>query len=110
MTAAALHKLLTEGFEKINDENETKIAFDQWRTHFEQKYPQFRYWSVTLKLAFIMLSFVRSIRTGNFKLYKDSIKVSCLSFLLLIISTMPVGFQLHLMDMLSLHKVNESVA
>ena len=31
----------------------------------EQNLPHFRYWSLTLKLEFIMLSFVRSIRTGN---------------------------------------------
>ena len=110
MTSAALQGLLTEAFEKFNDENETEIALDQWRTQCEQKYPQFRYWLVTLKLESIMLSFVRSIRTGNFKLYKDSIQ-SLLPWLFALDHINYARWlSVHLMDMLSLHKVNESVA
>ena len=110
MTAAALHKLLTEAFEKFNYENETEIAFDQWRTQCEQKYPQFRYCSVTLKLESIMLLFVRSIRTGNFKLYKDSIQSLLPWFFTLDHINYPRWLSVHLMDILYLHKVNKSVA
>ena len=110
MTAAALDKLLTKVFEKFNDENETEIAFDEWRTQCEQKYPQSRYWSVTLKLESIMLSFVRSIRTGNFKLHKDSIQSLLPWFFALDHINYTCWLSIHLMDMLTLHKVNESVA
>ena len=110
MTAAALHKLLTEAFEKFNDENETKIAFDRWRIQCEQKYPQFRYWSVTLKLESIMLSFLRSIRTGNLKLCKDSMQTLLPWFFALDHMNYVHWLSVHLMDMLPLHKVNESVA
>ena len=57
-----------------------------------------------------MLSFVRSIRTGNFKLYKDSKQSLLPWFFALDHINYARWLSVHLMDMLSLHKVNESVA
>ena len=55
-------------------QNKSAKSFEDWRTDSEKAIPQFPYWSITLKLELLVLSFVRSIRTGDFTLYKRSIK------------------------------------
>ena len=58
----------------------------------------------------IMLPFVRPIRTGNFKLYKDSIQSLLPLFFALDHINYARWLSVHLMDIPSLHRVNESVA
>ena len=65
---------------------------------------------MTLKLVSIIVSFVRSIRIGNFKLDKDSIQSHLPWFFALDHINYTGWLSVHLMDMLSLHKVNELVA
>jgi len=45
-----------------------------WCEQMEEKYAQFRYWSITLKMELTLMVFLKSIRIGDFQLYKDSIK------------------------------------
>ena len=65
---------------------------------------------MALNLESIMVSFVRSIRTGKFKLFKDSIQNLLPWFFALDHINCARWLSVHLMDMLFLHKVNESVA
>ena len=66
---------MKEAYDDYSIKNEDELkSFDDLRADCERLYPQFKFWSLTLKLELLVLSFVRSIRMGNFKLYKESIK------------------------------------
>ena len=45
------------------------MEFDDWCNKMSQERPQFKYWSMTLKLECLLLVFVRSLREANFELY-----------------------------------------
>ena len=57
----------------ISEEEEPK-TFMEWRKQVELASPQFHYWSLTLHFELTILIFVRSLREGNFELYKESCK------------------------------------
>ena len=52
----------------------SSCEFNSWCKQMELKYPQFRYWSITLKMELTLMAFLKSIRTGDFALYRDSMK------------------------------------
>ena len=65
----------------IKNEKELK-SFNDWRADRERLYPQFKFWSLTLKLELSVLSFVRSIiRMGNLDYTKNLSKTYCHGFL-----------------------------
>ena len=62
VTAAVLHMLLSKAYKDYWHETKVPQPFDDWRKSQEEQYPQFRFWSTTLKLELLLLQFVRSIR------------------------------------------------
>lgn len=49
------------------------MSFNDWCTQKSQEIPQFQFWYTTLQLELVILSYVRSLREGNFDLYLDSL-------------------------------------
>ena len=70
VTLCALYKLLHNAFNHFNAENVDACRFDEWCNMNELKNPQFQYWLITLRMECNLLLFLRSIRSGNFQLYK----------------------------------------
>ena len=75
VTASALfilmHKAYSTHIESV-PEGEELLAFSDWQKQAEIESPHFHYWSLTLHLQLTILIFVRSLREGNFQLYKDA--------------------------------------
>ena len=75
VTASALfilmHKAYSTHIESV-PVGEEPLAFIDWRKQAEIESPHFHYWSLTLHLQLTILIFVRSLREGNFQLYKDA--------------------------------------
>jgi len=55
-----------------SNEDDTVVSYGQWRADCEKSSVQFLYWSTVLELELLVLTFVRSLRLGNFSLYTDS--------------------------------------
>eukprot|EP00058_Branchiostoma_floridae_P011619 XP_002597107.1 hypothetical protein BRAFLDRAFT_76362 [Branchiostoma floridae] len=49
------------------------MSFSMWCTQRRTDHPQFLYWYTALELELLVLAFVRSLRTGNFDLYVDTL-------------------------------------
>ena len=71
VTALALHRLMKIAYENSSLKNEK--SFETWRADMEKENPQFRFWSIVLKIEMDYLMFLRSIRSSNFGLYVASI-------------------------------------
>lgn len=74
VTAAALYILLCNAYEKYCDSiPEPRLSFEEWKLDVGRKQPQFAYWMLVLELELTLLQFVRSVRTGDFNLYLQSL-------------------------------------
>ena len=71
---------------------------------------QFNFWSLTLKLELLVFSFVRSIRMGNFRLYKQSIKSLLPCFFALDHTNYSRWLSVLLVDIFQLEKINTDIA
>ena len=69
-TAAVLYKLLHEVYEKDNNGE----SIDEWALLQESLSPTFKFWMMILKLITLLLSFVWSLRLGNYHLFLTSLK------------------------------------
>lgn len=89
----------------------TKVPqnFDSWKRSQEEKYPQFRFWSITLKLEMLLLQFVRSIRSTDFSLYKESMNKLLPWFFAMDHTNYARWLSIHLYDMLDLPRTNPTV-
>ena len=56
-----------------NEEALTK-SFKEWKGNKENKYPQFKFWSLTHNMEMLLLRSVRSLRSKNFKLFVESLE------------------------------------
>ncbi|XP_048003917.1 uncharacterized protein LOC125240114 [Leguminivora glycinivorella] len=78
VTAAALYALQKKAYQaEINDNDAQSgnfLTFEEWHSKKCVEIPQFKYWDLVLNLELLVLQFVRSTRTGDFKLYLNSIR------------------------------------
>lgn len=74
VTACVLYKLRKKAYDafKLREES-PQITEEQWIS-VSEKAPVFKYWNLTLRLQLILLEFVKSIRSGNFSLYVQSLR------------------------------------
>ena len=93
----------------INTGDDSK-SFEDWKADCEKAYPQFKYWSLTMKWELLILSFVQSIRIRNFCLYKDSIRQLLPWFFALDHHHYAQWLSVHFPDMLQLCDKNPEVA
>ena len=57
-----------------NSPQKNEKSFETWRAEMEKENPQFKFWSIALKMEMDYLMFLRSIRSSDFWLYVSSIK------------------------------------
>lgn len=77
VTACSLHILMSRAYDEYVEglsESDTKLEFHQWQDYKSSSRPQFKYWSMVLKIQLTILLFVRSLREGRFSPYKESIR------------------------------------
>ena len=67
ITLSALEILLKRTY---NGEAPTQ-PFQEWRRNKEDKYPQFNFWSLIRSMDMLLLRFVRSLESKNFKLFVE---------------------------------------
>ena len=70
VTAGSLYSLL----QQVYQESDCDSSFDDFCDKQVKRHPQFSYWLIIMRLEVILLSFVRSLRQGNFELYIESLK------------------------------------
>ena len=109
VTAATLHILMTKAYEKRSIEKKTISDFKTWRKDKESQYPQFYFWSQTLKLQLLVMCFIRSIRSGDFNLYKTTISLLMPCFFAFNHTHYARWLSVHLCDMLQLQETNPEV-
>ena len=74
MTAASLYILMNRAYQGYLDDDDATLTFLEWHKMRSNESPQFLYWSKTLDLELLVLSFVKSLRVANFDLYVKSMK------------------------------------
>ena len=77
ITACALYTLQKDVYLAYSVEQTDPKSFQDWVAEKELASPQFYYWNLILKLELILLSFVSSIRVGDFSLYTGMLYVMC---------------------------------
>jgi hypothetical protein len=77
ITAACLYILrynaYTKYLESLAEQTES-MSFDNWINVKSKEHPQIHYWNQVLTMELCVFQLVRSIREGNFKLYKESLE------------------------------------
>ena len=102
---------MKEAYDDYTIKNEKELnSFDDCRADCERLYPQFKFWSLTLKLELLVLSFVRSIRMGSFRSYKESIKSLLPWFFALDHTNYSRWLSVLLVDMFQLEEINTDIA
>ena len=96
-----MHKAHQRYLASVSEES-TLLDFDAWRAKKEANNVQFQYWSITLKFQLNVLIFVRSLREGNFQLYKDALTELVPWFFALDHTNYARWVPIHIRDMISL--------
>ena len=104
-----LYQLLHEAYRTGPAANEDDVVFEDWRVKMEEKSSQFQFWSITLKMELDYLLFLRSIRSGNFELYKFSIRQLLPWMFTLDRYNYAHWLSIHLCDMENLHETDPCV-
>ncbi len=76
VTACSLYILLKKSYASYLESLEPgdqHITFEEWCVKCKQEVPQFNFWYTAFQLEVLVLTFVKSLRTGNFALYVDSL-------------------------------------
>lgn len=71
ITAVTLYGLLRQSYEECNPGNE--MEFESWVDEQSEKNPTFKFWQLVLNLEVLLLTFVRSVRNGDFQEFKETI-------------------------------------
>ena len=112
VTACGLHILMCSAYaDYINGmaESDVKLDFDKWKKAKARDCPQFKYWSLILKVELIVLMFVHSLREGSFSLYEESIRQLLPFFFALDKYNYSRWLTVHLHDMTQLDKTCPTV-
>ncbi len=91
-------------------EDGTALELSSWRAKKESSNFQFQYWSITLKFQLHILIFIRSLREGNFQLYKDALTELAPWFFSLDHTNYARWVPIHIRDMISLDQHLPAVA
>ncbi|CAG2245959.1 unnamed protein product [Mytilus edulis] len=105
-----MHKAYRQYLDTVDDQAENTISFEEWKERREIESPLFHFWSLTLKLELIILIFVRSLREGNFNLYKDSLTMLIPWFFALDHPNYARWLPIHVRDMFALDTIAPSIA
>ena len=105
VTACTLHILMQESFANYmsnNIDDDPPVNFEEWCAEWKAESPQFLYWFTYLELELLVLLFLHSLRTGNFKMYLDCITKLAPWFFSLNHNNYARWLSVHIRDMCSL--------
>ena len=87
VTASTLNILMYNAYqeycERLDEGDDDLLEFKAWCLMRAAECPQFQYWSITLQLELTILTFVKSLRERNFRLYMDALTALMPSFFVL---------------------------
>lgn len=111
VTAAALYINLHQMYDEYcsNQPDGPVDSFGKWRADRELSSVQFKYWSMVVQLELLMLSFVRSLRMGNFHLYVDCMQQLASWFFVFDQTNYARWLPVHIRDMLALEYTHPDV-
>ena len=80
---AAIYKLLSDAFVCYVNEfegdnasaNQVPLSFQDWLSRLRKEKPQAEYWFKAMELDLLILEFVKSCRTADFSLYKETLEL-----------------------------------
>ena len=78
VTACALYiakKKAYHDYRENTDSTGELLAEADWELRCEQNHPQFKFWNLVLQLELLFFEYVKSLRTGNFALYVETIEL-----------------------------------
>ena len=107
VTVSALDILMHKAYDCYCEnfpEGVEPLAFSPWRVQRDAESPQFLYWSLTMKFQLTILIFVRSLREGNFLMYKEACTALAPWFLSLNHTNYARWLPVDIRDMISLEK------
>ena len=113
VTALCLFILLQKAFTKYKEgvaSGDNIMTFDSWRTQQVSTTPQFQYWHTALQLELLLLTFIKSLRAADFKLYVDVLYKMLPWFFAMNHSNYARWLSVHLRDMRSLDQKVPDVA
>ena len=113
VTASALYTLMQRAYVHYKENvptHEECLAFSNWQEKQEVAHPQFHYWSITLRFQLTILIFVRSLREGDFQLYKEACKSLVPWFFALNHPNYSRWLPIHIRDMEDIEHIVPSVA
>ena len=113
VTACCLYIMMQRAYDRYMEglgEDESPLTFENWRHQKNAENPQFKYWSITLDLELTILTFVQSIREGNFKLYINSLTKIVPCFFALDHHHYARWLPVHIRDIITLEKPCPAVA
>ena len=113
VTACCMYIMMQRAYDRYMEglgEDESPLTFENWRHQKIAENPQFKYWSITLDLELTILTFVQSLREGNFKLYINSLMKIVPCFFALDHHHYARWLPVHIRDMITLEKTCPAVA
>ena len=108
VTASALYKLQNQAYME-REESAANMNFSEWGLKMERESPTFQFWSIILKMELVLFAFLRSVRSGNFQHYLDSMKKMIPWFLALDHFHYVRWLSVHISDMTMLETTNSGV-
>ena len=83
VSVAAIYKLLSDAFVCYVNEfegdnasaNQVPLSFQDWLSRLRKEKPQAEYWFKAMELDLLILEFVKSCRTADFSLYKETLEL-----------------------------------
>ena len=113
VTASSLYILLKKSYASYLESSEPgdqHKAFEEWCVKRKQEAPQFNFWYTALQLELLVLTFIKSLRTGNFALYVDSLTKLAPWFFILGHTNYARWVPVHLRDMANLCTAHPEMA
>lgn len=110
MTASSLYILLNKSYASYLEPGDQHEAFEEWCVKCKQEAPQFHFWYTALQLELLVLTFIKSLRTGNFVLYVDSLTKLAPWFFILDHTNYARWVPVHLRDMANLSTAHPEMA
>ena len=72
ITLVVLHRLMRNAYKQEVDDG--SVDFVEWCNNQRATNTQFQYWNTVIDLEALLCQFIKSIRTGNFKLYVNALQ------------------------------------
>ena len=104
VTASTLNILIYSAYQEYCErlDEDDLLEFKACCLMREAECPQFQYWSITLQFELTILTFVKSLRERNFRLYIDALTALMPCFFALNHSNYARWLPVHIRDMISL--------